>query len=78
MMTQITGHFILYEVFQVSTGKTIGELVVARDELYYEKALKRELKNIAKAMIIRYQIFNEAGRQILDMARTGNFTDIVA
>jgi hypothetical protein len=50
---QITGHFILYEAFQVSTGKLIGEFVIDRDEPDHEKALKRELRIIAKEAGIR-------------------------
>lgn len=53
MKTQITGHFILYEVFQASTGKFVGELVIDRDEIDHEKALKRELKILAKEAGIR-------------------------
>jgi hypothetical protein len=50
---QITGHFILYEAFQVSTGKLIGEFVIDRDEPDHEKTLKRELRIIAKEAGIR-------------------------
>lgn len=53
MKTQITGHFILYEAIQVSTGRNIGEFVIAQDEPDQEKALKRELKNLAKENGIR-------------------------
>ena len=48
LKAKITGHFILYEVFQISTDKSIGEIAIARDEPDHEKALKRELKTLAK------------------------------
>lgn len=50
LKTQITGHFILYEVFKVTTGEVVGELVIARDEPEHEQALKRELKILAKQL----------------------------
>ncbi|MDB5281719.1 MAG: hypothetical protein JWO06_794 [Bacteroidota bacterium] len=50
LKTQITGHFILYEVFKVATGEIVGELVIARDEPDHEQALKRELKVLAKEL----------------------------
>jgi len=53
LKTQITGHFILYEVLQVSTGKLIGELPIDKDEPDHEKVLKRDLKIMAKEFGVR-------------------------
>jgi hypothetical protein len=53
LKTQIIGHFILYEAIQISTGRNIGEFVIAQDEPDQDKALKRELKNLAKENNIR-------------------------
>jgi hypothetical protein len=50
LKTQITGHFILYEVLKVGTGEIVGELVIARDEPEHEEAIKRELKVLAKEL----------------------------
>ena len=50
---QITGHFVLYEVFKVATGETVGELVIGRDEPEHGKVLKKELKDLAKQLGFR-------------------------
>ncbi|WP_114937796.1 hypothetical protein [Mucilaginibacter endophyticus] len=53
MRTKITGHFILYEVFQTSTGNAVGEVMIAWDEPDHERALKKELKDLSKEIGIR-------------------------
>lgn len=57
LKTQFTGHFILYEVLQASTGRSMEEFAITRGEPDHEKELKRELNNLA----------NESGVCITDL-----------